>query len=239
MFCALAQASLQSLCRQRYRGGITALRGRAWDTRKPGTHHPWLRSAPSTDARIVDSIYLQCRNCWLRDEDCETTDPRHPEAGPVVVRRWATKDGLLPGQNPAATHRNQASVPKHTSALPQQQQQQQQQNVATMSAGHEPMSTSPHDWGSTTNFGPRTTPSNGDYSTEIDVSDNINTPQHSELGTQSWVSKAYRQAAAQGQDESGNHTAGGIQHPDIVINTDDSPDKVKVSRWAYVVLPLV
>lgn len=35
------------------------------------------------------------------------------------MRKWATKDGLLPGQNPAATHRNQAYVPKHISASPQ------------------------------------------------------------------------------------------------------------------------
>lgn len=35
------------------------------------------------------------------------------------MRKWATKDGLLPGQNPAATHRNQAYVPKHISVSPQ------------------------------------------------------------------------------------------------------------------------
>ncbi|KJR88126.1 uncharacterized protein SPSK_07103 [Sporothrix schenckii 1099-18] len=60
-----------------------------------------------------DTETPKCRNCWLRDEDCETTDPRYPENGPTNVRRWATKDGLMPGQNPAATHRNQAQIPKH------------------------------------------------------------------------------------------------------------------------------
>ncbi|PKS08476.1 hypothetical protein jhhlp_004859 [Lomentospora prolificans] len=60
-----------------------------------------------------DAETPKCRNCWLRDEICETTDPRYPDRG-SSVRRWATKDGLLPGQNPAATHRNQAYVPKHS-----------------------------------------------------------------------------------------------------------------------------
>ena len=64
-----------------------------------------------------DTETPKCRNCWLRDEVCEATDPRWPHGTPTV-RRWATKDGLLPGQNPAATHRNQAWVPKHGPIAP-------------------------------------------------------------------------------------------------------------------------
>jgi hypothetical protein len=64
-----------------------------------------------------DTETPKCRNCWLRGEVCETTDPRCPDNG-LSVRRWATKDGLLPGQNPAATHRNQAQVPKQSPVVP-------------------------------------------------------------------------------------------------------------------------
>ncbi|KAH8881274.1 hypothetical protein GQ53DRAFT_888768 [Thozetella sp. PMI_491] len=43
-----------------------------------------------------DAETPKCRNCWLRGDVCETTDPRKPEV--AAVRRWATKDGLLPNQ---------------------------------------------------------------------------------------------------------------------------------------------
>ncbi|KAI1335072.1 fungal-specific transcription factor domain-containing protein [Xylariaceae sp. FL0016] len=42
-----------------------------------------------------DAETPKCRNCWLRGDACETTDPRKPET--AAVRRWATKDGRLPG----------------------------------------------------------------------------------------------------------------------------------------------
>ncbi|KIH93626.1 hypothetical protein SPBR_04101 [Sporothrix brasiliensis 5110] len=75
-----------------------------------------------------DTEQPKCRNCWLRDEECLTTDPRYPpsrvngdggpngngdERGRPQIRRWATPNGLMPGQNPAATHRNHAYVAKH------------------------------------------------------------------------------------------------------------------------------
>jgi hypothetical protein len=53
-----------------------------------------------------DTEKPKCRNCLLRNEVCETTDPRYRDGGPGV-RRWATKDGLLPGQNPTATRLDQ------------------------------------------------------------------------------------------------------------------------------------
>ncbi|KAH9903930.1 fungal-specific transcription factor domain-containing protein [Xylariomycetidae sp. FL2044] len=42
-----------------------------------------------------DAETPKCRNCWLRGDVCETTDPRKPDA--AAVRKWATKDGRLPG----------------------------------------------------------------------------------------------------------------------------------------------
>ncbi|KJR86250.1 uncharacterized protein SPSK_02247 [Sporothrix schenckii 1099-18] len=75
-----------------------------------------------------DTEQPKCRNCWLRDEECLTTDPRYTpssgngdggpngngdERGRPQIRRWATPNGLMPGQNPAATHRNHAYVAKH------------------------------------------------------------------------------------------------------------------------------
>ncbi|CAK7219754.1 hypothetical protein SBRCBS47491_003957 [Sporothrix bragantina] len=65
-----------------------------------------------------DTEQPKCRNCWLRDEECETTDPRYANSADgrgarLEVRRWATANGLMPGQHPAATHRNHALVAKH------------------------------------------------------------------------------------------------------------------------------
>ncbi|KAI0485015.1 fungal-specific transcription factor domain-containing protein [Xylariaceae sp. FL0804] len=42
-----------------------------------------------------DAETPKCRNCWLRGDMCETTDPRKPDT--AAVRKWATKDGRLPG----------------------------------------------------------------------------------------------------------------------------------------------
>ncbi|KAI1866764.1 hypothetical protein JX265_001137 [Neoarthrinium moseri] len=43
-----------------------------------------------------DTTLPKCRNCILRNEDCQTTDPRNPTKG-LSVRTWATKDGSGPG----------------------------------------------------------------------------------------------------------------------------------------------
>lgn len=60
----------------------------------------------------------------------------------------------------------------------------------------------------------------------MNFSRDTNTTQPSDLRTQSWVSKAY-DAAVQGQGDDPDHAANG-EHPDIVINTDDNSEKVKV-----------
>ncbi|KAL6403615.1 hypothetical protein AUP68_12973 [Ilyonectria robusta] len=44
-----------------------------------------------------DAETPKCRNCVLRGDNCETSDPRRPD-GPAV-RKWATRDGLFPGEH--------------------------------------------------------------------------------------------------------------------------------------------
>lgn len=162
-----------------------------------------------------DAETPKCRNCWLRDEDCETTDPRRPEAG-QSVRKWATKDGLLPGQNPAATHQNQAYVPKHINHHASASQGSNNSDTPTPSYS---------------------TPSQGVGSVAasgmLEATDILApAPSHekpSTLRTRSWVSKAY-QHSIQEQDHHGYGSNQGDQsmHPDVVINTDeDESHKVK------------
>ncbi|KAL2412561.1 hypothetical protein ABEF91_000879 [Exophiala dermatitidis] len=154
--------------------------------------------------RVFHARYGRCRNCWLRDEDCETTDPRYPEKGPSV-RRWATKDGLLPGQNPAATHRNQAQIPKHSQA-----------ESATASLDPDrrlsPTANSiPHGSGSVR------TEASAPEENAIPSSADTNPPQ----GTMSWVSRGYQTSV----NADGGHVNNEDNEPDLVVNADAS--KVK------------
>lgn len=153
-----------------------------------------------------DAETPKCRNCWLRDEDCETTDPRRPEAG-QSVRKWATKDGLLPGQNPAATHQNQAYVPKHIN------------NHNAASASHGSNSDTP--------MPAYRTPPVAASGLEAAGIPSASHEQPSTLRTQSWVSKAY-QHSMQEQDHHGHGKERIPEHPDVVINTDeDESYKIK------------
>lgn len=68
----------------------------------------------------------------------------------------------------------------------------------------------------------------------MNLSRDTNTSHPSYLRTQSWVSVAY-DAAAQGQGDDPEHAANG-NHPDVVINTDDNSEKVKVSANSPCVL---
>lgn len=154
-----------------------------------------------------DAETPKCRNCWLRDEECETTDPRDPSAG-STVRRWATKNGLLPGQNPAATHRNQASVPKHNNTSPGQQQP----GSSGYGATNTPLDW--HGWGTTPGSAPISNADSGSADT------------HEPLRTESWVSKAYRQSTQDHGDNNGD--AHDNTHPDVVVNKDEDSQKIKV-----------
>ncbi|KAH8671720.1 fungal-specific transcription factor domain-containing protein [Xylariales sp. PMI_506] len=53
-----------------------------------------------------DTTLPKCRNCVLRNENCETTDLRHHGKGPgQATRTWATHDSLIPARRDSTERR--------------------------------------------------------------------------------------------------------------------------------------
>ncbi|CAK7210579.1 hypothetical protein SEUCBS140593_000878 [Sporothrix eucalyptigena] len=196
-----------------------------------------------------DTEQPKCRNCWLRDEECETTDPRYAGSADgrgarLEVRRWATANGLMPGQHPAATHRNQALVAKHGPgpapgvAVPPPACGQP--TVATASSPR-------YRRGSTTQPGHARSPSTTSPSSTVGASRSL-TAANKTNSTEtpiSWVSRGYHDAEnaenehredtilvdAPDPDQNGTshatHNSSSDYDHDIVLNTDNSPHRVK------------
>ncbi|TPX08026.1 uncharacterized protein E0L32_010226 [Thyridium curvatum] len=169
-----------------------------------------------------DTEQPKCRNCWLRDEECETTDPRYPDAGALKVRRWATADGLMPGQNPAATHRNQAHVPKHgpasSTGTPQPSPSTLWRSNETSAAVAAPPETS--GWSPAVSMDTNTSTRRDSIANTTGCEANTSTP-----GTAiSWVSRGY-QHSVDAENGGQEHCAG--HDPDLVVNTDNSSHRVK------------
>lgn len=185
-----------------------------------------------------DTETPKCRNCWLRDEICETTDPRYPERGPTE-RRWATKDGLLPGQNPAATHRNQAEVPRNGSvARPSRPPPTAAAAGWNVAPGGSAMT---RRW-STTASRSAFTDASGQPRESISASP-VETAASAPSATGgegiSWVSKGYQDSINAGG--SGGEVNGDDSDPSLVVNADSSnAHRVKVGpRVPWASLPAV
>lgn len=164
-----------------------------------------------------DTETPKCRNCWLRDEVCETTDPRYPDGGPTI-RRWATKDGLLPGRNPKATHRNQSQVPEHSQVLSTTNTTSPEQDQVPLHASNN---------GSFTNQPSSST----ELSEQQRETVSTTTPHSAASGHNSiytaplsWASRGYQEMNAGAEADDGAQYV----DPDCVVNTDISSGRIKV-----------
>lgn len=195
-----------------------------------------------------DTEQPKCRNCWLRDEECLTTDPRYggsggsPDGrgGRTEVRRWATPNGLMPGQNPAATHRNQAYVAKHAAPIVMSQTSQSPVTAQCAPPVVSPVQASPQ------------TPRRPSTIVVADKTTPIPTPIPTPTPATaiSWVSRGYHDAeTAENADNHDDEEDGNDPGPagpasvgpgpsttltassydaDVVVNTDDTtPHRVK------------
>lgn len=167
-----------------------------------------------------DTEIPKCRNCWLRDEVCETTDPRCPDAGPSV-RRWATKDGLLPGRNSNATHQNQNQGASHATTpsatiTASSSEQNHQSSTKDRAARYGSRTRSV-----TTALTEVSRPQQEAVYTPSSLASDQNSTDTAAL---SWASRRYQEIRA------GNGRDSGAQDfdPDCVVNTDVSSGKVKV-----------
>ncbi|KAJ9144566.1 3-hydroxybenzoate 6-hydroxylase 1 [Pleurostoma richardsiae] len=171
-----------------------------------------------------DTEIPKCRNCWLRDEECETTDPRYPEGGPTV-RRWATKDGLLPGQNPAATHRNQASVPKHSPTVTATATVPSDRDRAVADRSHGGIN-APRRWSTSASIS-AVMEASAQQRDAISASP-ASADSSAATVAMSWVSRGYHHSISVG---GGGASAGedsvNDANPDLVVNTDSSSHRVK------------
>lgn len=174
-----------------------------------------------------DTETPKCRNCWLRDEVCETTDPRYPENGPSV-RRWATKDGLLPGQNPAATHRNQAQIPKHSSAsfsFAETVASDQDRGDADRAHGKD---TLPRRWSTSVSVSAATesTTQLRDAISASPAGTTVSPGSSAGAGAMSWVSRGYQTSISAG---GGGEASAHDNDPSLVVNAESaSSHRVKV-----------
>ncbi|KAH7555928.1 fungal-specific transcription factor domain-containing protein [Bipolaris maydis] len=166
-----------------------------------------------------DTEIPKCRNCWLRDEVCETTDPRCPDAGPSV-RRWATKDGLLPGRNSNATHQNQNQGASHATTpsatiTASSSEQNHQSSTKDRAARYGSRTRSV-----TTALTEVSRPQQEAVYTPSSLASDQNSTDTAAL---SWASRRYQEIRA------GNGRDSGAQDfdPDCVVNTDVSSGKVK------------
>lgn len=172
-----------------------------------------------------DTETPKCRNCWLRDEVCETTDPRCPDGG-TTVRRWATKDGLLPGRNPKATHRNQDQVPEHSQAPSATNTTSPEQGQGPIHLSSSQSSTNRPSSSLTSTVAGLAELSRQQRETVSTTTPHSLASGHNSTNTAplSWASRGYQEMNAGAEaDDSAQYV-----DPDCVVNTDISSGRVKV-----------
>ena len=183
-----------------------------------------------------DASQPKCRNCTFRGENCETSDPKRLRAAPVVRRRHAARrhstlgirnretDGTTPRTPRAAQAPNAAFAPSPAESAPTEVHRRRVSGFRNQESPRGPHSTGSISGRSASAAGPSgLTPEHGE-SRHLSRQDPDRV---------SWVSKAYQESTvaqverSQYEPAETENTASAVT-PDIIVNTDGSPNKLKV-----------
>ncbi|KAH6693754.1 fungal-specific transcription factor domain-containing protein [Plectosphaerella plurivora] len=198
-----------------------------------------------------DARQPKCRNCTLRDEHCETSDPRRPGTAPAVRRRAAGRrsstpeDGgsdqvvLSPGAGvderaspPAAvllpppasgSYLSSATAPPVFAPSPASSARTRAQSQSSRSRG---LGESPRELRSVAS----NTARRGSHTTASTTQHEARRPIE-RLGANdvSWVLRAFQESTAVRVQQTGQRPQeADVVTPDVVVNTDGSPNRMKV-----------
>ena len=173
-----------------------------------------------------DAQLPKCRNCSLRNEDCETSDLKRPGAGPVVRRR-ATK----------STHRRGGLLDRSTTGSGTPTSPLSVQRYAEAGGGTAGLSRSRgYSMAGTIDGAPlqntaRDSPVNttvhrvSSYTPSVGTTDRLTGDDE----TITWVSRGYQEStAAQSHSVIQAEKSLVVATPDVIVNTDDTTYKFKV-----------